>query len=77
MIVGTVLFQSSSYGKEGKLLCCLGNEASEPGVSSFTGRMSRDVTLCHPFHAVLCALKGGRGAFQVFVLKDKTGYRQD
>lgn len=68
MIVGTILFQSSSYGKESKLLCCLGDEASEPGVSSFTGRMRRDVRLCHPFPAVLCVLKGGRGAFQVFVL---------
>ncbi|XP_050756827.1 tyrosine-protein kinase ABL2 isoform X6 [Gymnogyps californianus] len=40
MIVGTVLFQSSSYGKEGKLLCCLGEEASEPGVS-FTEALHR------------------------------------
>ena len=39
MIVGTVLFQPSSYGKENKLLCCLGNDASEPAGSSFTGRM--------------------------------------
>lgn len=48
MIVGTVLFQSSSYGKEGKLLCCLGEEASEPGVS-FTGMMLRVVMLCCSF----------------------------
>ncbi|XP_054068196.1 tyrosine-protein kinase ABL2 isoform X4 [Rissa tridactyla] len=41
MIVGTVLFQSSSYGKEGKLLCCLGEEASEPGVSSSTEALHR------------------------------------
>uniref|UniRef100_A0A8B9TTL8 Tyrosine-protein kinase n=1 Tax=Anas platyrhynchos TaxID=8839 RepID=A0A8B9TTL8_ANAPL len=41
MIVGTVLFQSSSYGKESKLLCCLGDEASEPGVSSFTEALHR------------------------------------
>uniref|UniRef100_A0A8C4VFI4 Tyrosine-protein kinase n=1 Tax=Falco tinnunculus TaxID=100819 RepID=A0A8C4VFI4_FALTI len=40
MIVGTVLFQSSSYGKEGKLLCCLGEETSEPGVS-FTEALHR------------------------------------
>nr|XP_009928996.1 PREDICTED: Abelson tyrosine-protein kinase 2 isoform X2 [Haliaeetus albicilla] len=40
MIVGTVLFQSGSYGKEGKLLCCLGEEASEPGVS-FTEALHR------------------------------------
>ncbi|XP_071666087.1 tyrosine-protein kinase ABL2 isoform X6 [Patagioenas fasciata] len=40
MIVGTVLFQSSSYGKEGKLLCCLREEASEPGVS-FTEALHR------------------------------------
>ncbi|XP_010209036.1 tyrosine-protein kinase ABL2 isoform X4 [Colius striatus] len=40
MIVGTVLFQSTSYGKEGKLLCCLGEEASEPGVS-FTEALHR------------------------------------
>ncbi|XP_009864977.1 PREDICTED: Abelson tyrosine-protein kinase 2 isoform X2 [Apaloderma vittatum] len=33
MSVGTVLFQSSSYGKEGRLLCCLGAEASEPSLS--------------------------------------------
>ncbi|XP_074008895.1 tyrosine-protein kinase ABL2 isoform X4 [Numenius arquata] len=41
MIMGTVLFQSSSYGREGKLLCCLGEEASEPGVSSFTEALHR------------------------------------
>ncbi|XP_054689385.1 tyrosine-protein kinase ABL2 isoform X5 [Grus americana] len=41
MIVGTVLFQSSSYGKEGKLLCCLGEEASEPGTLSFTEALHR------------------------------------
>ncbi|XP_009992939.1 PREDICTED: Abelson tyrosine-protein kinase 2 isoform X3 [Chaetura pelagica] len=41
MIVGTALFQSSSYGKEDKLLCCLGEEASEPGVSSFTEALHR------------------------------------
>ncbi|XP_074952982.1 tyrosine-protein kinase ABL2 isoform X4 [Phalacrocorax aristotelis] len=40
MIVGTVLFQSSSYGKESKLFCCLGEEASEPGVS-FTEALHR------------------------------------
>ncbi|XP_069718751.1 tyrosine-protein kinase ABL2 isoform X5 [Phaenicophaeus curvirostris] len=40
MVVGTVLFQSSSYGKEGKLLCCLGEGASEPGVS-FTEALHR------------------------------------
>ncbi|XP_008940497.1 PREDICTED: Abelson tyrosine-protein kinase 2 isoform X2 [Merops nubicus] len=40
MIVGTVLFQSSSYGKEGKHLCCLGEEASEPGMS-FTEALHR------------------------------------
>ncbi|XP_010283711.1 PREDICTED: Abelson tyrosine-protein kinase 2 isoform X2 [Phaethon lepturus] len=40
MIVGMVLFQSSSYGKEGKLLCCLGEEASEPGVG-FTEALHR------------------------------------
>ncbi|XP_053929674.1 tyrosine-protein kinase ABL2 isoform X5 [Cuculus canorus] len=40
MIVETVLFQSSSYGKEGKLLCCLGEGASEPGVS-FTEALHR------------------------------------
>lgn len=49
MIVGTVLFQSSSYGKEGKLLCCLGEEASEPGTLSFTGTMFGVVVLRHPF----------------------------
>lgn len=38
MSVGTVLFQSSSYGKEGRLLCCLSEGTSEPAVS-FTGRM--------------------------------------
>ncbi|XP_010298145.1 tyrosine-protein kinase ABL2 isoform X5 [Balearica regulorum gibbericeps] len=41
MIVGTVLFQSSSYGKEGKLLCCLGEEASEHGTLSFTEALHR------------------------------------
>ncbi|XP_054240629.1 tyrosine-protein kinase ABL2 isoform X4 [Indicator indicator] len=40
MMMGTVLFQSSSYGKEGKLLCCLGEETSEPGVS-FTEALHR------------------------------------
>lgn len=38
MSVGTVLFQASSYGQEGTLLCCLGQGASEPGVR-FSGRM--------------------------------------
>lgn len=44
MSVGTVLFQSSSYGKEGKLLCCLGEGASEPG-TRLTGRMLGGVIL--------------------------------
>ncbi|XP_019386455.1 PREDICTED: Abelson tyrosine-protein kinase 2 isoform X2 [Crocodylus porosus] len=42
MILGTVLLQSSSYGKEeSRLLCCLGNEASESGVSDFTEALHR------------------------------------
>lgn len=45
MSVGTVLFQSSSYGKEGSLLCCLGEGTSEPGVR-FTGRMLSGVLSC-------------------------------
>ncbi|XP_017592923.1 PREDICTED: Abelson tyrosine-protein kinase 2 isoform X4 [Corvus brachyrhynchos] len=40
MSVGTVLFQSSSYGKEGKLLCCLGEGTSEPG-THFTEALHR------------------------------------
>ncbi|XP_038000227.1 tyrosine-protein kinase ABL2 isoform X6 [Motacilla alba alba] len=40
MSVGTVLFQSSSYGKEGRLLCCLSEGTSEPGVS-FTEALHR------------------------------------
>lgn len=66
MIVGTVLFQSSSYGKEGKLLCCLGEEASEPGVS-FTGMMLRDVMLCLAFPIFLRVLQGGCCSFQVYL----------
>jgi len=65
MIVGTVLFQSSSYGKEGKLLCCVGEGASEPGVSGFAGMMLRDVMLCHPRPVSLRVLQGGCGSFQV------------
>ncbi|XP_025940448.1 tyrosine-protein kinase ABL2 isoform X1 [Apteryx rowi] len=42
MIVGTVLLQSSSYGKEeGRLLGCLGAEASKPGVSGFAEALHR------------------------------------
>lgn len=48
MSVGTVLFQSSSYGKEGRLLCCLGEGTSEPGVR-FTGRMLGDIILSCTF----------------------------
>ncbi|XP_014451503.1 tyrosine-protein kinase ABL2 isoform X6 [Alligator mississippiensis] len=42
MILGTVLLQSNSYSKEeSRLLCCLGNEASESGVSDFTEALHR------------------------------------
>ncbi|XP_071607277.1 tyrosine-protein kinase ABL2 isoform X7 [Heliangelus exortis] len=41
MVVGTLLFQSSSYGKEEKLLCCLGEEASEPGGARCTEALHR------------------------------------
>ncbi|XP_015725168.1 tyrosine-protein kinase ABL2 isoform X3 [Coturnix japonica] len=41
MIVGTVLFQPSSYGRDNKLLCCLGNDGSEPAGSSFTEALHR------------------------------------
>ncbi|XP_068055517.1 tyrosine-protein kinase ABL2 isoform X5 [Anomalospiza imberbis] len=40
MSVGTVLFQSSSYGKEGRLLCCLGEGGSEPS-TRFTEALHR------------------------------------
>ncbi|XP_039586140.1 tyrosine-protein kinase ABL2 isoform X6 [Passer montanus] len=40
MSVGTVLFQSSSYGKEGTLLCCLSEGPSEPA-GSFTEALHR------------------------------------
>uniref|UniRef100_A0A674JNK9 Tyrosine-protein kinase n=1 Tax=Terrapene triunguis TaxID=2587831 RepID=A0A674JNK9_9SAUR len=41
MILGTVLLQSSSYGKEENLLCCLCNEASDSGLSDFTEALHR------------------------------------
>ncbi|XP_064371700.1 tyrosine-protein kinase ABL2 isoform X5 [Dromaius novaehollandiae] len=42
MIVGTVLLQSSSYGQEeGRLLGCLGADASQPGVSGFAEALHR------------------------------------
>lgn len=47
MSVGTVLFQSSSYGKEGRLLCCLGEGTTEPS-AHFTGRMLGDIILSCP-----------------------------
>lgn len=66
MIVGTVLFQSSSYGKEGKLLCCLGKEASEPGMN-FTGMMLRNVMLCCPFPLFLQVFQEGCGSSQIYL----------
>ncbi|XP_067388572.1 tyrosine-protein kinase ABL2 isoform X4 [Emydura macquarii macquarii] len=41
MILGTVLLQSSTYGKEENLLCCLCNEASDSGLSDFTEALHR------------------------------------
>uniref|UniRef100_A0A8C4W781 Tyrosine-protein kinase n=1 Tax=Gopherus evgoodei TaxID=1825980 RepID=A0A8C4W781_9SAUR len=41
MILGTVLLQSSNYGKEENLLCCLCNEASDSGLSDFTEALHR------------------------------------
>lgn len=65
--MGTVLFQPS-YGKENKLLCCLGNDASEPAGSSFTGRMLREVAVCPPVPVLPCWLRLGCGTSQLFVL---------
>lgn len=68
MSVGTVLFQASSYGKEGSLLCCLGEGGSEPSVC-ITGRMLGDGILSHPFPGFFLLLQGGWGPFKsVFVL---------
>ncbi|PKK27121.1 ABL proto-oncogene 2, non-receptor tyrosine kinase [Columba livia] len=63
MIVGTVLFQSSSYGKEGKLLCCLGEEASEPGDQESAKWVLKNTDLrcagvVFPLHKELCCAVG-------------------